>query len=553
MAIGSMALLISLGMVAPSRQVVSRAIVRHAVARPSHRRCLALGRPAPRAPHEHEALVGQTLELTVSTLTSLGDGVARLEEGYVVLVPFVLPGERVLARVFRAAPSFANADLVEVLAPSAERIEPRCALFGRCGGCQYQHIPLRVQREWKRQHVLDALSRIGGYVESPLDAKHPLLCVELETTVRPTIGAPEEFSYGYRSKITPHHDSPRGEAHEVGPIGFHEASRRRLVDVDACPIASAAINAALPGARAAARDDARRKAVHIAEVKARGERRRRAKGATLLLRDADGGVETDPRALVRATVEGVQFEFPAGEFFQNNPSALPALVQHVVRRARGGGRIDRLVDAYCGGGFFALCAARHFESVVGVEVSADNVAAARANAERNGIRNAAFHAGEVEALFEPLIRAGGADSARTTVILDPPRKGCSQEFLRQLFAFRPARVVYVSCDSATQARDAFSFATAGYALREAQPFDLFPQMTSSSRSSVCSTGRTPSRARARCCRSTPASAADSPGATLAIARGAGVAPVATVVSRVRQTSRHSRQFVLPLGTRARRQ
>lgn len=126
-------------------------------------------------------------------------------------------------------------------------------------------------------------------------------------------------------------------------------------------------------------------------------------------------------------------------------------------------------------------------------------------------------------------------------------------FLQQHFASRLARVIDMSCDSATQARDAFSFATAGYALREAQPFDLFPQTTSSSRSSVCSTGRTPSRARARCCRSTPASAADSPGATLAIARGAGVAPVATVVSRVRQTSRHSRQFILPLGTRARRQ
>lgn len=455
--------------------VLARAGVQLAArARSGHRRCLALGRPKLVAA-EHASLVGQTLELTVSSLTSLGEGVARLEEGFVVLVPFVIPGERVRARVFRVTTSYANADLVEVLTPSADRVEPRCSLFGTCGGCQYQHIPLRVQREWKRQHVIDALSRIGGYIESPLDAKHPLLCVELETTVRPTIGASEELAYGYRSKITPHHDGPRGETHEVGPIGFHEASRRRLVDVLSCPIASPAINEALPAVRAKAREHARGKAMQIAEVRARGEKRRPAKGATLLLRDADDGVETDPRALVRSSVEGVLFEFPAGEFFQNNPSVLSLLVQHVVRRARGGGHIDRLVDAYCGGGFFALCAARHFESVVGVEVSADNVAAARANAERNQIFNADFHAGEVEALFEPLIRAGGVSPGRTTVILDPPRKGCSEQFLQQLFAFRPARVVYVSCDAATQARDALAFATAGYALREAQPFDLFPQ------------------------------------------------------------------------------
>lgn len=471
-------LLVTIGAIRPSGPLLARAGVLHAFVRPTHRRCLAVGRPkpksaAPAAAHAHAALAGQVVELTISSLTSLGAGVARLDEGYVVLVPFVIPGERVLARVFRVGPSFANADLVEVLTPSAERVQARCALFGRCGGCQYQHMPLRMQREWKRQHVVDALGRIGGFTESPREAKHPLLCAELETLVRPTAGAPE--AYGYRSKITPHHEGARGEAHEVGAIGFHEHSRRRLVDVDACPIASPAINDALPAVRAAARERARERAARIAERRESGERRRAPKGATLLLRDAEDGVETEPRAPVRATVHGVRFLFPAGEFFQNNPSVLPALVRHVVRRARGGGRLDRLVDAYCGGGFFALCAARHFESVVGVEVSADNVAAARANAERNGIANARFEAGEVEALFEPLICAGGVVPARTAVILDPPRKGCSDEFLQQLFAFRPARVVYVSCDPATQARDALAFATAGYALREAQPFDLFPQ------------------------------------------------------------------------------
>jgi 23S rRNA (uracil1939-C5)-methyltransferase/tRNA (uracil-5-)-methyltransferase len=278
-------------------------------------------------------------------------------------------------------------------------------------------------------------------------------------------------------QITPHHEAPRGEALDVGAIGFREANRRRLVDVPQCPIASDEINGALAAVREQARARAKERALNIGEARARGEKRRKPVGATLLLRHADAGVETDPRALVRATVEGVSFEFPAGEFFQNNPSALPILVQHVVRRARAGGRIERLVDAYCGGGFFALCAARHFELVIGLEVSADNVNAARANAERNGIGNVRFEAGNVEELFKPLVQASvdAPAPARTTVILDPPRKGCSALFLTQLFAFAPARVVYVSCDPATQARDARAFAHAGYVLREAQPFDLFPQ------------------------------------------------------------------------------
>jgi 23S rRNA (uracil1939-C5)-methyltransferase/tRNA (uracil-5-)-methyltransferase len=327
--------------------------------------------------------------------------------------------------------------------------------------------------------VIDALSRIGGFTDEPCEAAHPLLCAELDSLVRATAGADEAFAYGYRSKITPHHEGPKGEAMDIGPIGFREANRRRLVDVESCPISSAPINAALPAVREAARARARDKAVVIKDARERGERRRAPVGATLLLRDADDGVETVASALVRSTVNGVEFHFPAGEFFQNNPSALPALVAHVVRRARAGGRVDRLVDAYCGGGFFALCAARHFESVVGLEISADNVRAARANAERNGIGNVRFEAGDVEDLFAPLVtRIAGAEPSapgRTTVILDPPRKGCSPEFLAQLFEFRPARVVYVSCDPATQARDAVAFARANYILRDVQPFDLFPQ------------------------------------------------------------------------------
>ena len=430
----------------------------------------ARGRRSSRPPSE---LIGSEHELRVGNITNLGDGVARLADGRVVLVPFTLGDELVRARIYRDAGSYLAADLVDVLEPSPERIAPRCEHFGTCGGCQYQHMPLVTQRAWKRRHVIDSFARIGGY-----DAR-----VDLEALVRNTAGGDAAHAWHYRSKITPHHEAPRrGDAsYDIGAIGFREATRRRLVDVTNCALATPAINAALPAARDAARAHAAERARRADAARARGDKRR-PKGATLLLRDADGGVETDPREHVRSTIAGVDFRFLAGEFFQNNPSALPLLLAHVAARASAEGALTHLVDAYCGGGFFALGTASKFSRVAGVEISEDNVIAARANAERNGVRHVTFEAGDAAALFAPLVNGGGDDSdaapfppAETCVVIDPPRKGCDEAFLDQLFDFAPRRVVYVSCDPSTQARDAAAFLSAGYELREVLPFDLFPQ------------------------------------------------------------------------------
>ena len=162
--------------------------------------------------------------------------------------------------------------------------------------------------------------------------------------------------------------------------------------------------------------------------------------------------------------------FLARDFFQNNPFILPAFVRHVTAEAAaGGGRF--LVDAYCGSGLFALAAARSFVRVAGVEISETSVAFARENAAANGIANAAFLAGDAQAIFAGL----DFPPAETVVVIDPPRRGCDESFLRQLFAFGPRAVVYVSCDPATQMRDLAHFLTAGYRLTRVQPFDLFPQ------------------------------------------------------------------------------
>jgi tRNA/tmRNA/rRNA uracil-C5-methylase (TrmA/RlmC/RlmD family) len=452
----------------------------------------------------------QEIELEIATLTNLGLGLGRVvlpdvgskagqpsienreskienTGGWVVMVPFTLPGERVRVRVFRNHKNFSEADLVAVLQPSPDRVAARCPLFGRCGGCQYQHLNYAGQLRWKQQQVAELLEHMAG----------------ITFAVSPVVASPRE--YGYRSKITPHFAAPRASApagvagaasrvlgselsdpahpaaEVVGaperaeepkparegapfPIGFlRQGTRFDIVDVPHCPIATDAINTRLGAVR---------EAVHARAATY-------TRGATLLLREASGVVTTDYDAVITETITAatagaapaaLRLHFLARDFFQNNPFILPAFTGYVrAQAAASGARF--LVDAYCGSGLFALTAASAFERVAGVEISDSSVRFARENAAANGIANATFLAADAAAIF------GGLEfpAADTAVIIDPPRKGCDESFLQQLFAFGPRAVVYVSCDPATQMRDLRHFLSAGYVLTAAQPFDLFPQ------------------------------------------------------------------------------
>ncbi len=396
----------------------------------------------------------QEIELEIATLTNLGSGLGRIpignppseighSSGWVVMVPFTLPGERVRARVFRNHKNFSEADLVAVLTPSPDRVDPRCPLFGRCGGCQYQHLAYPAQLEWKRRQVAELLKHMAGIADFP---------------VAPVAASPRAFHY--RSKITPHFNPPRGPG--PIPIGFlRQGTRFDIVDVPHCPIATEAINERLVPVRA--------------DVRARQETYARA--STLLLREASGAVTTDYDAVITETIDRageapLKLHFLARDFFQNNPFILPAFTRYVREQAAASGA-RFLVDAYCGSGLFALSAASAFARVHGIEISESSVRFARENAAANGIANAAFTAGDAAAIFAGLDPA--FVPADTAVIIDPPRKGCDASFLAQLFAFGPRAVVYVSCDPATQMRDLQQFLAAGYTLTAAQPFDLFPQ------------------------------------------------------------------------------
>jgi 23S rRNA (uracil1939-C5)-methyltransferase/tRNA (uracil-5-)-methyltransferase len=453
----------------------------------------------------------QELELEISTLTNHGIGLGRVQlpeplrlgscdrdlptaagAGWVIMVPFSLPGERVRVRIFRNHQNYSEADLLAVLTPSPHRVSaPRCPLFGRCGGCQYQHLVYAEQLAWKQRQVTELLRHMAG----------------IEFAVAPVVGSPRQF--GYRSKITPHFAAPsRGVAAEI-PIGFlKQGSRYEIVDVARCEIATDAINTRLTELRA-----------NVRTQLLSGEFTR---GATLLLRDTGGTVTSEydaviteeilvaglspddagggragsPDAAAAASEAGagdpaqrgssgsttpepagalpavppLRLRFLARDFFQNNPFILPSFAGY-VRDQAAATQARFLIDAYCGSGLFALAAAAKFQRVAGIEVSETSVAFARENAMANGIPNATFLAGDAAAIF------AGVDfpAADTAVVIDPPRKGCDEPFLRQLFSFGPRAVVYVSCDPATQMRDLGHFLAAGYTLTAVQPFDLFPQ------------------------------------------------------------------------------
>jgi 23S rRNA (uracil1939-C5)-methyltransferase/tRNA (uracil-5-)-methyltransferase len=273
----------------------------------------------------------------------------------------------------------------------------------------------------------------------------------ITSEVNPAIASPRQWNY--RSKITPHFAKPKNG--KIEAIGFQRHGKRNsIVDVQYCPIAMELINDALPQLRKQTQQNARQYKTDV----------------TMLMRVSENIVETNHRAIATEHVGVITFNFLAGDFFQNNPFILPAFTEYVAQQAAKG-EAKYLVDAYCGSGLFALTLASSFEKVAGVEVSETAADWARANARQNNIKNATFLAGSAEAIFADI----DFPANETAVVIDPPRKGCSEEFLSQLFEFGPARCVYVSCEPATQMRDLQAFTQAGYVLEEVQPFDLFPQ------------------------------------------------------------------------------
>jgi tRNA (uracil-5-)-methyltransferase len=481
----------------------------------------------------------QELTVRVDNLNNMGVGVCRVpistetttlteEEStssslWVVLVPNVIPGELIRIRIYRNFPSHSDADLMEILEPQTQyRIStPKCSLSGICGGCQYQHMTIESQRYWKTKHVQEALERITKLTTIPI--------------VQPTLG--NDNIWNYRSKLTPHYDAPKKQKqdslttsttiYEIGPMGFQQQSSRQLIDVPYCPIATEAINHHWSQMRETLHHKAQTGT--LSSVK---------KGATLLLLDTDDGVVTDHNQYVSSYLDILMnddndddndydsktsntqmtdlsaqsnhhrrrrrlvFRFKAGNFFQVNPTMVPVMVDCMVQYALQKGtlthRMTHVLDCYCGSGLFAIAMASHVEQCVGIEVNEKAIEEATMNARLNNVTNCVFIAASAEAIFSTnthtckstSLNASTTKTTTTTttlpsvdtfprettvVVLDPPRKGCSDEFIEQLLEYGPQRIAYMSCNVVTQARDIQPMMAAGYDLTFVQPLDLFPQ------------------------------------------------------------------------------
>ena len=381
------------------------------------------------------------LDLDLESIAHQGIAVAR-HEGRPVFIPVGVPpfgviGERVRVRITRDKKSHAFAEIIAVIRESPERRAPRCQHYGVCGGCHFQHVDYAAQLAYKRAVVVEQLARIGG-----------LRDVEVGETI------PSAAEWAYRSHITLRPD-------QRGRLGYTGVDGKSHVAIDECPIAQPPLIALARAARAPKGSRAR---IQIGMDDAGA-----ALGAPILqigAQDADDAAPIPTAGAQRVTyhVRGRSFRVTAGGFFQVNAAAAGALVD-VVRR-----RIDpglRVLDLYAGVGLFSAFLAQEADGVTAVEGFAPAAADLRHNLA--DLPNTAIIEGAVERVLRDLMPIYDA------AVVDPPRTGIKPEALERLLRLAPRRIVYVSCDPATLARDAKLLTQAGYALIDAQPVDMFPQ------------------------------------------------------------------------------
>jgi 23S rRNA (uracil1939-C5)-methyltransferase len=437
---------------------------------------------------------GLTLDLTITDLTSSGDGLGRHQDR-VVFVPNTVPGDRVQVRLVQAKPSFGRAQLRQVLSPSPDRVRPACIVADKCGGCQWQAISYPAQLAAKQQQVIDALGRIGQIDQPPVAAI-----------------LPAEATLGYRNKATyPLGRSPEGQVR----AGYFRQGSHRLVNLNRCPVQDSRLDPLLAEVKQDIQergwsiyneDRHQGRLRHLAlrvgrrtgeqlltlvstapnlkdiELQAQvwQERYPQLVGVCVNLNPAKTnaifGSETlviEGRPYLEELFADLRFRIHATSFFQVNTEQAETLLGVILGElALTGG--ETIVDAYCGVGALTLPLAQGAKRVLGLELQAEAVEQALANAGLNHIDNVAFQAGEVGALL-PQVSDQLSDGV-DIVVLDPPRKGCDRPVLDALLALHPARIVYMSCDPATLARDLKILITeGGYQLTRVQPADFFPQ------------------------------------------------------------------------------
>jgi 23S rRNA (uracil1939-C5)-methyltransferase len=378
----------------------------------------------------------EQVEVTLCDMAFEGGAVAH-SEGRTLFLDYGLPGERVMAELDRERAGVFFGRVTSVIEASPERVQPKCVYFGECGGCQWQHIEYAAQLELKRRSVVDQLRRVGRFENPPVSA---------------TVGAADPW--GYRNHV-------RFTAKSRGEVGFVKRGSHRFLRIDRCEIAHPWINGLLPrlqGQGGGLHQVAIRRGVNTDEVL----------------------VQPDLEAIVpglgaqskyyHEELLGHRFRISSASFFQTNTPQAETLLRLVKDRLEPKPH-ETLADAYAGVGTFAVVLAPFVREVIAIEESAAAVEDAAVNIARSP--NVRYLKGKVEDVLPTV------DQQIDCLILDPPRLGAHPGAIAAVLRARPSRIVYVSCDPSTLARDLRLLADGDggtrYELRDVTPVDMFPQ------------------------------------------------------------------------------
>ncbi|MFP6563197.1 MAG: class I SAM-dependent RNA methyltransferase [Myxococcota bacterium] len=377
-------------------------------------------------------------EVVIESLAAGGDGVAHLDDGRVVFVRETCPGDRVSLRIDHQGKNFARASVLELREAGSARVAPPCAVFGKCGGCSWQHIDYPAQIEAKTRILRDAIERIGGFL--PPD----------EVVVRASRGA-----YGYRTRARIMVSGTR--------VGFRSRGSNEICAIDSCPILAPELDAELR--RLVGTSSARRAESEFELLAGEGKVVRAVEAPSA----PEQGWRRTPTLTVNALGERVRVS--PGVFVQGNAYFFEDLVRAVLRSAAPeGSEAGLVIEFHSGAGFFTLPLSRRFDKVIAVEANRRAVSDLEANCVTAGIENIEVVASPAADAIKRL-----ASHAPNCVVVDPPRTGLERDVADGISKLGADRIVYLSCDPATLARDLARMMDRGYRLASLEGFDLFPQ------------------------------------------------------------------------------
>lgn len=430
------------------------------------------------------------LNVYVEDLTHDGSGVAKVD-GYPLFISGVLPGEEADIQVTKPMKKYGFAKLIKVTKASPDRVEPPCHVFWECGGCQLQHLSYEAQLIQKQKTVRDVMERIGKLPHVP---------------VHPVKGMDNPWRYRNKSQI------PFSEQNGQVVSGFYKTRTHEIVDTDVCIIQGeeadelmATLKRELYTMGIEAYDERTHRGMlrHLIVRKARatGELmvvlvtrskkfpqkeeaialiKRVVPNVTSIMQNVNSqktnvifGNETillHGKSFIVDTIGDIKFEISARSFYQVNADQTEVLYDQALEYAQLTGN-ESVIDAYCGIGSISLFLAKQAKEVYGVEIVPQAIEDAKRNAELNDIDNAHFEAGPAEVIIPKWYEEG---KRFDVLVVDPPRKGCDEKLLATILEYKPKRIVYVSCNPATLARDLRILEDGGYRTKEVQPVDMFP-------------------------------------------------------------------------------